>query len=178
MICSLSFGTQKSKTIDNAVGQLLDAGLPVVVAAGNERVSACFESPSAASDVIATGSTDRTDQISSFSNYGRCVAIYAPGENVAGARRTGVLVPQTSCITQRSGLSSVSGTSFSSPLVAGAISVYQSSGQMRRQVGGKTGRAYTKAVKQYVQDQGTQDVVQPNGIFTFFSSRNALLLFV
>jgi len=94
--------------IDAAV----NAGVVVVVAAGNSNSDACNFSPAFADNAITVGSTTSTDARSSFSNYGRCVNIWAPGSNVLSAG-----------ISSDTSSSTKSGTSMACPHVSGAAAI-------------------------------------------------------
>lgn len=59
-----------------------DYDIPVFVSAGNTGDDACAYSPSANPDVFAIGATNYQDIIPSFSSFGKCVSIYAPGVNI------------------------------------------------------------------------------------------------
>lgn len=83
----------------------LNRGVVVVVSSGNDGADACDFSPSRAAYALTVGSHTPDAAISSFSNSGSCVDLYAPGEPIEGPTITGLLV-------------TVTGTSFSSPLVA------------------------------------------------------------
>jgi len=66
--------------------------IPVVVAAGNDQEDACSFTPAASVHAITVGSSDRHDRTSGFTNYGRCVDIFAPGSNITsveGGRASG-----------------------------------------------------------------------------------------
>jgi subtilisin family serine protease len=94
----------------------VNMGIHVVTAAGNEDSDACNVSPASASPgtpVITVGSTNRQDRLSSFSNWGTCVDILAPGEDVVAASHKG-----DTQATQNSG------TSFSCPTVAGVMALH------------------------------------------------------
>merc|ERR1719245_53213 len=97
-----------STVIDAAV----NAGVVVVVAAGNSNSDACNFSPAFAANAITVGSTTSTDARSSFSNFGTCVNIWAPGSNVLSAG-----------ITSDTSSSTKSGTSMACPHVSGAAAI-------------------------------------------------------
>ena len=110
-VANASLGGGASSAMDTAASNLVAAGVTTVVAAGNDNSNACNYSPARASGVITVGSTDSSDNRSSFSNYGSCVEIYAPGSNITSTSRTG-------------STTSMSGTSMASPHVAGAAALY------------------------------------------------------
>lgn len=60
-------------------------GVVMVVAAGNESTDACTKSPASAASAITVGATDRYDKAASFTNYGGCVDVYAPGVDIKSA---------------------------------------------------------------------------------------------
>jgi len=85
-VASMSLGSaSRSKTLDEAVKRASAAGIHFSVAAGNESQDSCNSSPAGASlgsDVISVGSVNVNDKRSTFSNFGQCVSVYAPGEQV------------------------------------------------------------------------------------------------
>jgi serine protease len=86
-VVSMSLGGGgNSPSSDRAVQQLLEAGVPTVIAAGNENQDACRTTPGGADEAITVGSSNINDGLSDFSNYGRCVDISAPGENIKSVR--------------------------------------------------------------------------------------------
>ncbi|CAG8843407.1 42992_t:CDS:2, partial [Gigaspora margarita] len=112
-VVSMSLGGPKSKALNKVVKALTDAGVHVVVAAGNEAIDACLESPSSELSAITVGATeDKNDHITEFSNFGKCVDIYAPGRNVKGAG-----------IKNDHDTSEESGTSQATPHVAGTLAL-------------------------------------------------------
>lgn len=115
-VVNLSLGSSYSQAVNDAVTSLTERGITVVVAAGNEATDACTKSPSSAESAITVGSSNQYDRRSSFSNYGGCVNIYAPGEGIQSASASS----DTSSVV-------MSGTSMASPIVAGvAASILQS----------------------------------------------------
>ena len=118
-IVNMSLGGSKSDQANAAVAKLIDAGLVVVAAAGNSNVDACTFSPASAPGVIAVGATDESDTRASFSNWGSCVDVFAPGVRINSANAANFSLP-----------ASRSGTSAASPFVAGAIATYVSSSKV------------------------------------------------
>ena len=109
-VINCSFGGPRDFTMDLAIQSMSDRGATVVVAAGNDNGNAVNYSPAASFDCLTVGATTSSDTRASFSNFGDRVNIWAPGQSVLAA-------------TGSSGFSSVNGTSFSSPLVAGAACI-------------------------------------------------------
>jgi subtilisin family serine protease len=129
---SLGSGTT-SDLIDRGVAAMISNGITVVVAAGNEGDDACRYTPARVRSAITVGSTGTTDQRSSFSNFGACVDVLAPGEGVAApyvnaapCRAFFSFSPSDwdsgNCMAVGTAL--LSGTSMSSPIVAGVAARY------------------------------------------------------
>jgi subtilisin family serine protease len=112
-VANLSLGGGANTTIDTAINNLIAAGVTVVVAAGNSNLNACNYSPARVPGAITVGSTTSTDARSSFSNFGSCVDIFAPGSSITSAAFSG-----------DTATSVLSGTSMASPLVAGLAARY------------------------------------------------------
>ncbi|XP_041453250.1 aqualysin-1-like [Lytechinus variegatus] len=112
-IASMSLGGGISASLDTAVEQLVSSGVPTAVAAGNSNINACYSSPARASTAITVGATDNSDKRSSFSNYGNCLDIFAPGTSIT-----------STWYTSNSATRTISGTSMACPHVAGAIALF------------------------------------------------------
>jgi subtilisin family serine protease len=113
-VANMSLGGGASSALDTAVNNLANSGVPIAVAAGNSNTDACTQSPARAANAITTGSTTTSDARSSFSNFGTCVDIFAPG--------SGIL---SSYFSSDTATATLSGTSMASPHVAGVAALYK-----------------------------------------------------
>jgi subtilisin family serine protease len=111
-VANMSLGGGYSSTINTAVTNLASAGVFVVVAAGNDNANACNYSPASATAVTTVGATTSTDARASYSNYGSCVDVYAPGSSITSTWSNG-------------STNTISGTSMASPHVAGVGALYK-----------------------------------------------------
>ena len=109
---NMSLGGGDSPALDTAVENVIANGVAMAVAAGNDSSGACSGSPYKAPNAITVGSTDNGDRMSSFSNFGPCLDIFAPGGNITSAD-----------YSTASGSTELSGTSMASPHVAGALAL-------------------------------------------------------
>lgn len=109
-VINLSLGGGVSDQLDAAVAAAVAAGIPVVVAAGNESRDACQSSPARAPSAITVAASDRYDRRAWFSNYGRCVDVFAPGVDVTSASFDSDTATWTD-----------SGTSMAAPHAAGIV---------------------------------------------------------
>eukprot|EP00834_Sanchytrium_tribonematis_P000649 NODE_12_length_54577_cov_0.384100.p14 type:complete len:363 gc:universal NODE_12_length_54577_cov_0.384100:11378-12466(+) len=110
-VANMSLGGGYSKIINDAVKAAVDAGVIFVVAAGNESDDACNSSPSSEPSAITVGATNVNDEVSYFSNYGKCVDINAPGEDITSSWNDGKT-------------ETISGTSMATPHVVGVVALY------------------------------------------------------
>ena len=84
-VANLSLGGGASAAVDTAVANLVADGVVVAVAAGNSNVDACTTSPARAGAVLTVGATTSTDARASYSNFGSCLDIFAPGSSITSA---------------------------------------------------------------------------------------------
>lgn len=140
-VANMSLGGGASSALNTAVNNLRNAGVLVVVAAGNSNVNACNTSPAGASGAYTVASSTSSDAKSSFSNHGSCVNIYAPGSSITSTWHTSNTATNT-----------ISGTSMASPHVAGvAALIYE------------TNRTATPAaVAQWLTDNATTNRISGN----------------
>jgi len=107
-VLSMSLGGSSTPALDDAVNAAVNAGVVVVVAAGNDGSDACQTSPAGAKQAFAVAASDNTDTSADFTNNGKCVKVYAPGVDI------------TSLWMGADGATNtISGTSMATPHVAG-----------------------------------------------------------
>ena len=112
-VANMSLGGAASTALDNAVNAAIADGVTFAVAAGNDNANACNDSPSRVANALTVGATTNTDARASFSNYGTCVDIFAPGQNITSA-----------WYTTNTATNTISGTSMATPHVTGAAALY------------------------------------------------------
>jgi subtilisin family serine protease len=111
-VVNLSLGGPATQAMDDACVRLMNAGALVVAAAGNENTDACNTSPARTPDILTVGASDQNDVRASFSNYGSCLDLFAPGVMITSA-----------WYSSTTALAYMDGTSMATPAVAGAAAL-------------------------------------------------------
>ncbi len=111
-VANMSLGGGYSAALNTATQNAITDGISFAVAAGNSNADACNFSPASTPNAITVGSTSSNDARSSFSNWGSCLDIFAPGSSIKSSWNTSATATNT-----------ISGTSMASPHVAGAAAL-------------------------------------------------------
>ncbi|NGN64154.1 S8 family peptidase [Streptomyces sp. A7024] len=117
-VANMSLGGGASTTLDNAVKRSIAAGITYAIAAGNGNIfgwpqNACNTSPARVPEAVTVGATDRNDRRASWSNYGTCLDLFAPGVSITSAWKDSNTATNT-----------ISGTSMATPHTAGVAALY------------------------------------------------------
>jgi subtilisin family serine protease len=140
-VANLSLGGGYSSATNTAVTNLANAGVFVAVAAGNDNQNACNVSPASAPAVTTVAASTSSDAKASYSNYGSCVDLYAPGSSITSAWYTSTTATNT-----------ISGTSMATPHVAGVAALYK----------GTFGDASQATVDAWLKNNATANVITGN----------------
>ena len=112
-VANMSLGGSASSSLDTAVNNSINDGVTYAIAAGNSNANACNYSPARVANAITVGSTTSSDARSSFSNFGTCLDIFAPGSSITSSWSTSDTATNT-----------ISGTSMAAPHVAGVAALF------------------------------------------------------
>ena len=112
-VANMSLGGGGMASLDDAVRNSVAAGITYVVAAGNSNANACNYSPARVGEAMSVGATVSNDSRASYSNFGDCVDIFAPGSSITSA-----------WVGSNTATRTISGTSMAAPHVAGAAALY------------------------------------------------------
>ncbi|WP_327309378.1 S8 family peptidase [Streptomyces sp. NBC_01298] len=132
-----SLGGDKSQAVNDAATAVSDAGVLPVIAAGNSSIDACNVSPASAARVLTIAASNKYDEETDFSNYGECVSLYAPGQEILSAKLGGGSVAQN-------------GTSMAAPHVTGVAVLYKQANP----------KATPAEIAEYIDDESTKDVLK------------------
>jgi subtilisin family serine protease len=112
-VANMSLGGGASSSLDSAVSNSINSGITYAVAAGNSNANACNYSPARVGAALTVGATTSSDARASYSNFGSCLDLFAPGSSITSA-----------WYTSNTATSTISGTSMASPHVAGVVALY------------------------------------------------------
>ena len=142
-VVNMSLGGHPRRALDAAVTRGIYYKIPFVVSAGNSAADACNVSPARTPGAITVGASDINDNEAGFSNWGKCLDIYAPGVNITSA-----------WIGSDSATRTISGTSMSAPHVTGVAALYM----------GTHGGAGPKDVRQAIRNNSSEDKLAGLGV--------------
>ena len=140
-VANMSLGGGFSSAVNTAANNLANSGVFVAVASGNSSANACNFSPASASAVTSVNASTSSDAKASFSNYGSCTHLYAPGASITSA-----------WIGSTSATRTISGTSMASPHVAGVAALYKA----------VNGNASSSTIRTWLINNSTTGVISGN----------------
>jgi subtilisin family serine protease len=138
-VANMSLGGGFSSSLNTAATNLANSGVFLAVAAGNESQDACNVSPASASGTLTVAASTSTDARASYSNYGGCVDVYAPGSSITST-------------WINSGTNTISGTSMATPHAVGVAALYK----------GTFGDAASSTVVSWIINNATANVISGN----------------
>jgi subtilisin family serine protease len=136
-VANMSLGGGASSALDTAVRNSIADGVTYAIAAGNSNANACNSSPARVAEALTVAATTSTDARASYSNYGTCLDLFAPGSSITSAWSTSDTATNT-----------ISGTSMATPHVAGvaALALQATPGATPAAVGDAIGNSATAGV--------------------------------
>ena len=138
-VANMSLGGGLNTSLNTAATNLANSGVFLAVAAGNENQNACNVSPASASGTLTVAASTSSDAKASYSNYGSCVDVYAPGSSITST-------------WLNSGTNTISGTSMASPHAAGVAALYK----------GTFGDAASSTIVSWIINNSTANVITGN----------------
>lgn len=111
-VANFSLGGSISSTLNSALASMISAGVQTSVSAGNNSADACTRSPASTASAVTVAASTSADSRASYSNYGSCVDIFAPGSNIRSAS-----------YASTTGATTMSGTSMAAPHAAGVLAL-------------------------------------------------------
>jgi subtilisin family serine protease len=140
-VANLSLGGGFSSAMNTAVNNLANSGVFVSVGAGGDNGDACNVSPASAASAMTVAASTSSDAKASYTNYGSCVDIYAPGSSVISTWHTSTTATNT-----------ISGTSMAAPHAAGVAARYKAT----------YGNAATVTIDSWIKNRATLNVITGN----------------
>ncbi|KAH8666432.1 proteinase T-like protein [Xylariales sp. PMI_506] len=149
-VANMSLGGSRSTAVNSAAAAMVQAGVFLAVAAGNDGQNAALSSPASEPSVCTVGATEKTDKLASYSNFGAVVDILAPGTNIL-----------SSWIGSNTATNTISGTSMATPHITG-LGAY-----LLALSGAKT----PAALCAYIQSLATKNAVSgvPSGTYNYLA---------
>jgi subtilisin family serine protease len=140
-VANMSVGGAFSATMNTAVNNLANSGVFISVGSGAENQNACNVSPASAAQAMTVAASTSTDAKASYSNYGSCVDIYAPGSSIT-----------STWYTSTTAVNTISGTSMAAPHAAGVAARYKAT----------YGNAATATIDTWIKNRATLNVITGN----------------